>query len=126
MSSENFDETKIDKTNLGIVWDRVAQVVKLITGDVNVREDGSLQEQIKGLSAGGIGAADGVDYNKESSTLSLTSGGKVIDSTKITTGGYIVFPEFTFDTTTGHLFATGGAGVEFSVNSSGHLESEVL
>lgn len=46
MSSENYDETKIDKTNLGAVWERVALFVKMITGNVNVAKDGTLQEQI--------------------------------------------------------------------------------
>ena len=48
------------------------------------------------------------------------------DGTWAQGGGYIVFPEFTMDFSTGHLSATGGAGVNFSINAAGHLESEVL
>ena len=40
--------------------------------------------------------------------------------------GYIIFPEFNLDATTGHLTATGGKGVNFTVNANGHLESEVM
>jgi hypothetical protein len=54
MSSENFDGTKVDGSNLGIVWERVAQFVKLITGDVNVTKDGNLLEQIKNINTDGM------------------------------------------------------------------------
>ena len=40
--------------------------------------------------------------------------------------GYIIFPECNLDATTGHLSATGGKGVNFTVNANGHLESEVM
>lgn len=40
-------------------------------------------------------------------------------------GGYIVYPEFDIGAD-GHLTATGGAGVEFSLDENGHLQSEVL
>ena len=40
--------------------------------------------------------------------------------------GYIIFPTFILDATTGHLSATGGKGVNFIINSNGHLESEVM
>ena len=40
--------------------------------------------------------------------------------------GYIIFPEFNLDATTGHLSATGGKGVIFTINANGHLESEVM
>ena len=40
--------------------------------------------------------------------------------------GYIIFPEFHLDATTGHLSATGGKGVIFTINENGHLESEVM
>ena len=39
--------------------------------------------------------------------------------------GYIIFPEFKLDANTGHLYATGGKGVNFTINENGHLESEV-
>ena len=41
-------------------------------------------------------------------------------------GGYYQYPTFTFDPATGHLSATGAEGIIFTINSSGHLESEVL
>ena len=40
--------------------------------------------------------------------------------------GYIIFPEFNLDATTGHLSATSGKGVIFTINANGHLESEVM
>ena len=40
--------------------------------------------------------------------------------------GYIIFPEFNLDATTGHLSATGGKGVNFTVNANGPLESAVM
>ena len=40
--------------------------------------------------------------------------------------GYIIFPEFNLDATTGDRSATGGKGVNFTVNANGHLESEVM
>lgn len=48
------------------------------------------------------------------------------DGTWAQGGGYIVFPTFSMDFSTGHLSATGGAGVDFRINANGHLESEVL
>lgn len=44
--ANGFDGTKIDSSNLGAVWERVAEFVKKITGNVNVTTDGTLQEQI--------------------------------------------------------------------------------
>lgn len=41
-------------------------------------------------------------------------------------GGYYNYPTFNFDFDTGHLSATGAEGIVFSINSEGHLESEVL
>ena len=39
----------VNKENLGAVWERVYSLVKLITGDVDIKNDGTLQDQIKGL-----------------------------------------------------------------------------
>lgn len=73
------------------------------------------------------GSGDTITYDKDTSELHLKSGDKVLSSTIIPRGGrYIVFPEFQMDFATGHLSATGGAGVNFSINEAGHLESEVL
>lgn len=63
MSSENFDETKVDKTNLGAVWERVALFVKKITGNVNVAKDGTLQDQINGIKASQGGLEFGISEN---------------------------------------------------------------
>lgn len=56
--------------------------------------------------------------------------GKVVqidaDGNAIWGSSYIVFPTFSMDFSTGHLSATGGAGVDFRINENGHLESEVL
>lgn len=49
--SSNYNDTKVDSSNLGKVWERVAQFVKKITGDVNVTEDGTLQEQVSSVKA---------------------------------------------------------------------------
>ena len=76
------------------------------------------------------GKADSFTYDHETGQFELKSGDRVLESTIIqTTGGqsnFIVYPEFDMDFETGHLSAIGGAGVEFSINESGHLESEVL
>lgn len=61
---------------------------------------------------------------KFGSTITLT--GSDGSTTSVNSGGYIIFPTFDIDFTTGHVSATGGAGVNFAINSSGHLESEVL
>ena len=50
-------------------------------------------------------------------------GSKTISSTG---GGYIVYPEITYNPDNGHLAATGGQGVNFSIDESGHLQSEVM
>lgn len=70
--------------------------------------------------------ADNIFYDEENSELQLKVGEKVISSSIIKTGGYIVYPEFEMNFDTGHLSAIGGAGVEFAINENGHLESEVL
>lgn len=77
------------------------------------------------------GFADNIYYDEENSELQLKSGENILSTTTIKSGsngnsGYIVYPEFEMNFDTGHLTATGGAGVEFSVNENGHLESEVL
>lgn len=41
-------------------------------------------------------------------------------------GGYIVYPEITYNPDNGHLTATGGQGVSFSIDENGHLQSEVM
>lgn len=76
------------------------------------------------------GKADSFTYDHETGQFELKSGDTVLESTVIqTTGGqsnFIVYPEFEVDFESGHISAIGGAGVEFSINDSGHLESEVL
>lgn len=49
--ASKFDNTKLDSSNLGAVWERVAEFVKKITGNVNVTKDGTLQEQITQANA---------------------------------------------------------------------------
>lgn len=48
-STSNFNDTKVDSSNLGVVWERVAQFVKKITGEVNVTKDGTLQSQVSAV-----------------------------------------------------------------------------
>lgn len=116
---------KPDGTTITVESDGTLHGVGTVTG-VKGNAEGEYRKGDVNITAENIGAADGVEFDEDSSTLKLMSGNKQIDSTTIKTGGYIVFPEFNFDTATGHLTATGGAGVEFSINSAGHLESEVL
>lgn len=76
------------------------------------------------------GKADTFTYDHETGVFELKAGDRTLESTVIQTSGgnsnFIVFPEFEMDFETGHISAMGGAGVEFSINESGHLESEVL
>lgn len=46
----------INEENLTEVWTKVAELVKYITGDVNVKEDGNLLYQIKNLNLDGVNA----------------------------------------------------------------------
>lgn len=46
----NFDGTKVSKNNLPLIWQKVTELVKLIAGDVDVKNDGNLQSQIKNLN----------------------------------------------------------------------------
>ena len=43
---------QVDKNNLPEIWSLVVQSIKLITGDVNMSTDGTLQEQINDLKSG--------------------------------------------------------------------------
>lgn len=111
-----------------------------ITVDPDGTLHGSSEVDVMTAEKAGIGRPDGdtitvdekgvfkAEVNKglldklgESEDGNLTFDGKEVKG-----GGYIVFPEFTMDFSTGHLSATGGAGVNFSINAAGHLESEVL
>lgn len=41
---------QIDSSNLGAVWERIAQLLKKIVGDVDVSKNGTLQSQITEVS----------------------------------------------------------------------------
>ena len=47
-----FDKTKIDSTNLSAVWERIAELIQLITGNVDVINAGTLQTQINNMLNG--------------------------------------------------------------------------
>lgn len=47
------DQIKVvDETNLDKVWEAVANRVKMVTGEVDLTKDGTLQEQINDLKSG--------------------------------------------------------------------------
>lgn len=102
---------------------------KKYAGEVKI-ENGTLQEQIDnhthdamtGASEDKDGKAGMVPKPKAGQQDMVLHG----DGTYRKVGGYIVFPTFSMNFDTGHLSAAGGAGVNFSINTNGHLESEVL
>lgn len=102
---------------------------KKYAGEVKL-ENGTLQEQINNHThAAMTGATE--DKDGQAGMVPAPKAGQqdmVLhgDGTYRKGGGYIVFPEFIMNFSTGHLSATGGAGVDFSINAAGHLESEVL
>ena len=49
-----FDNTKVDSSNLSLVWQRIAELIQMITGNVNISDDGTLQEQIIDIVTGNI------------------------------------------------------------------------
>lgn len=102
---------------------------KKYAGEVRI-EDGTLQEQIDNHSHDVMTGATKDKDGKAGMVPAPKAGQQDMvlygDGTYRKGGGYIVFPEFTMDFSTGHLSAIGGAGVNFSINSAGHLESEVL
>lgn len=53
----------ITEKNLGRVWERVAEYVKTITGDVNVSKDGTLLHQIQTKSVTTDAALDETSEN---------------------------------------------------------------
>ncbi|MBO5155261.1 MAG: hypothetical protein J6C00_13055 [Eubacterium sp.] len=83
-------------------------------------KDKVLDEKIQNLQKlfPGLSAPTEADIGK---SVNINSSGQAEWGSR-----YIVFPEFTIDFSTGHLSATGGSGVNFSINVAGHLESEVL
>lgn len=94
---------------------------------ITVDPDGTIHGQAKvdtmtGATADADGASGTVPAPKAGQENLFLRG----DGTWAQGGGYIVFPTFSMDFSTGHLSATGGAGVNFSINAAGHLESEVL
>ena len=94
---------------------------------ITVDEDGTLHGQSKVDEMTGATA----DKDGTSGTVPAPTAGQESlflrgDGTWAQGGGYIVFPTFSMDFSTGHLSATGGAGVNFLINAAGHLESEVL
>ena len=74
--------------------------------------------------------ADSMSYDDEKGILSLLSGDTVLKSVAVSSGSgqshYLTYPEFEMNYDTGHIWATGGTGVDFVISSDGHLESEVL
>ena len=47
------DQIKVvDETNLDKVWEAVANRVKMVTGEVDLTKDGTLQKQINDLKSG--------------------------------------------------------------------------
>lgn len=125
----NFDGTAAGLANIRQLWGCLTALLKKLIGDVDITK-GDLQTQInththdsmKGATTDSDGTAGMVPAPKAGQQDMVLHG----DGTYRNGGGYIIFPEFTMDFTTGHLSATGGAGVNFSVNAAGHLESEVL
>lgn len=102
---------------------------KKYAGEVKL-ENGTLQEQIKNHTHDAMTGATADEDGKPGMVPAPKAGQQDMvlygDGTYRKGGGYIVFPTFSMDFSTGHLSATGGAGVDFRINENGHLESEVL
>lgn len=109
-----FTVSNSDTVYLSYEHDPVALVVYVDAKDKVLDEKiQNLQKLFPGLSA--------PTESDKGKTVNINSAGKAEWASR-----YIVFPEFGIDFSTGHLSATGGAGVNFSINENGHLESEVL
>lgn len=76
MSDTNFNDNKIDSSNLGAVWERVAQFVKKITGEVNVTKDGTLQSQVSSVKETvSLMSSTVKEVSEKVETLETNSGG---------------------------------------------------
>jgi hypothetical protein len=75
----NYTKDKVDSSNLGAVWERVATFVKKITGDVNVSQDGTLQGQISSMKESlGTGAYAAVANDDSTSKEGYVADARIV------------------------------------------------
>lgn len=112
-----------------LTGDKSTEDLKIKTSEINddeISETGTwssekISEELKNVDIGIATTKTAGKVKPDGTSITISEDGTISSSS-----GYIVFPEFEIDTATGHLSATGGAGVEFSIDAVGHLQSEVL
>lgn len=76
----------VDESNLGNVWEKVAELLKKLIGDVNIRDKGTLQVQIDNVNESLKTYGQKIEYDNETSKLKLKNGDEVISEITIPDG----------------------------------------